>query len=101
MVRRAANAVDLIAARRALGHSYHAIAAELNERGYTAPRGGRWFGTSVRQALINSTNRAAAKVRPARAPVVSPDQALFDAWHANLNVAGIKAGADHDHEQYI
>ncbi|MES2153396.1 MAG: recombinase family protein [Pseudomonadota bacterium] len=97
--RMAGGAIGLIAARRADGHSYHAIAGELNERGYTAPRGGRWFGTSVRQTLINSANNAARKVKIPPPPVVSPDQALFDAWHANLISAGTNAAPDHD--QYL
>ncbi|MES2148969.1 MAG: recombinase family protein [Pseudomonadota bacterium] len=77
----------LIAALRAKGQSYSAIAAQLNERGYASLRGGRWFGASVRQTLINATS-VAKKIKRVQPAVVSPDQALFDAWHANLISAG-------------
>ncbi len=71
-----------IAALRADGLSYHAIAAALNRLGHPAPLGGRWYGNSVRQALHKSM-KAAARVAPGPKKVLaSPDQPLFDAWHA-------------------
>ncbi len=87
-------AISVIEAMRTRGLSYHSIAAELNQRGYLAPRGGRWFGTSVRQTLI-SASKEGRKIRAPRPVLKSPDQDLFDAWHANFVSAGSdNVGAD-------
>ncbi len=76
-------ALALMKSRRASGASYHVIAAELNTRGLAAPRGGRWYGNSVRQALINLAPQTRPREEP-RKHAASPDQALFDAWNANF-----------------
>lgn len=44
-------AVGLMTRLRAAGMSYSAIAALLNQRGYAAARGGRWYGSSVYHML--------------------------------------------------
>ncbi|NEX64674.1 recombinase family protein [Noviherbaspirillum galbum] len=37
--------------RRALGESYSALAADLNQRGLRGPNGARWYTASVRTLL--------------------------------------------------
>lgn len=71
----------LMAGLRAQGLSYHAIAAALNQRGHAAPRGGRWYGNSVRQTLNHPLARTSRINTPAQRPE-SPDKALFDIWNA-------------------
>jgi hypothetical protein len=85
-------ATALIARLRGDGKSYHAIAALLNQRGYPATRGGRWYGNSVRQVLEDAPRKRTAN-RPLP-PIESPDQALFDVWHACSRLwAAQQAGA--------
>jgi DNA invertase Pin-like site-specific DNA recombinase len=45
----------LIKLRSERGLSLAAIATELNARGITAPRGGRWIGSQVRRTILRST----------------------------------------------
>jgi site-specific DNA recombinase len=40
---------------RAAGHSYEAIATQLNAEGIPATLGGRWFANSVRKILLRTT----------------------------------------------
>ncbi len=74
----------LMRALRAKGMSFHGIAAKLNQQGLAAPRGGRWYATSVR-TILNGPDKAATKSKALPQAVESPDKALFDAWHATLN----------------
>lgn len=53
-----AGAVQLMVKWRSQGMSYDKIAAQLNQEGVPAKRGGAWYGCTVRYILLNSLHHA-------------------------------------------
>jgi hypothetical protein len=52
---------------RAAGLGWWGVAAKLNEAGFTAARGGQWYGPTVRQLALREGITAKGEAQPAKA----------------------------------
>jgi hypothetical protein len=86
-----------MAALRAAGATFQAIAAALNKRGVTAPRGGRWYGATIHHILRGHgaaglacrSAQCRCRALPARhVQAASPDRSWHALWKAWTDVQG-------------